>query len=380
MEKNIVLLPGDGIGPEIIEQGKRVLDAVGAKCGVKFNTVEKPIGGAAIDAEGNPLPDHTIEACKKADATLLGAVGGPKWDELPAEDRPEQGLLKIRKSLGLFANLRPTIVYEEMAGLSCLKPEIIGKGLDFLVVRELTGDVYFGKPAGEESRFGLRTAFSTMVYDEEEIRRIARVAFSVAMKRKKKVCSVDKANVLHVSRLWREIVIDEHKNFPEVELSHLYVDNCAMQIILNPGQFDVILTGNLFGDILSDEAAALPGSLGLLPSASLSGIGFNGGVSGNGVVVARNGNNGNKNCTGLYEPVHGSAPDLAGLDKANPLATILSVAMMLRMSLNMGKEAYMIENAVQKVLHKGYRTSDLAQDGDTLVGCTKMGDLVIEHL
>lgn len=361
MNKTIVLLPGDGVGPEIVEQAVRVLHAVGMKYETSFSISTELIGGAAIDATGEPLPAATLEACKKADATLLGAVGGPRWDDLPAEKRPEKGLLAIRKELNLFANLRPAQVYPELSSLSCLKPELVQDGLDFLVVRELTGDVYFGTPAGEEVRDGLRTGFSTMIYNEEEVRRIARVAFAAAKSRRGKVCSVDKANVLHVSRLWRKVVEEEHKNFPEVELSHMYVDNCAMQIILNPSQFDVILTGNIFGDILSDEAAALAGSLGMLPSASLSGTAEQGG-------------------TGLYEPVHGSAPDIAGENKANPLATILSVALMLRMSLGMPEAADCVEKAVQTVLKNGYRTPDIARGEEESIGCKEMGSLVVNAI
>ncbi len=361
MKKNIVLLPGDGIGPEIIAQATRVLETIGNKFGTSFSTRTELIGGEAIDTMNDPLPPATLEACKAANATLLGAVGGPKWDDPSASIRPEQGLLGIRKELKLFANLRPAKVYPELSSLSCLKPELVQDGLDFLVVRELTGDVYFGKPAGEEVRNGLRTGFNTMLYDEEEVRRIAKVAFTAARARKGKVCSVDKANVLDVSRLWRKVVIEEHANFADVELSHMYVDNCAMQVILNPAQFDVILTGNIFGDIISDEAAALAGSLGMLPSASLSGIGDQG-------------------ATGLYEPIHGSAPDLAGQDKANPLATILSVALMLRMSLNMAEAADCVEEAVQSVLKQGYRTADIARGTEKPIGCKLMGDLVVKAL
>ena len=361
MNKTIVLLPGDGVGPEVVEQGVRVLHAVGMKYKVGFSISTERIGGDAIDATGSPLPPETLAACKKADATLLGAVGGPKWDDVPADVRPERGLLAIRKELNLFANLRPAQVYPELSSLSCLKPELVQDGLDFLVVRELTGDVYFGTPAGEEVRDGLRTGFSTMIYNEEEVRRIAKVAFAAAQARRGKVCSVDKANVLHVSRLWRKVVEEEHKNYPDVELSHMYVDNCAMQIILNPSQFDVILTGNIFGDILSDEAAALAGSLGMLPSASLSGTAEQGG-------------------TGLYEPVHGSAPDIAGENKANPLATILSVALMLRMSLAMPEAADCVEKAVQQVLKNGYRTPDIARGEETAIGCKEMGSLVVNAI
>lgn len=361
MNKHIVLLPGDGIGPEVVAQAVRVLQAVGKRFGATFTTEEALMGGCAIDATGEPLPQATIDACKKADAVLLGAVGGPKWDNVPK--RPEAGLLAIRKELNLFANLRPATVYPELASLSALRPESVEKGVDILVVRELTGDVYFGQPAGEEVRDGVRYAFNNMIYNENEVRRIARVAFAAARARKGRVCSVDKSNVLAVGRLWRGVVEEVHKDYPDVELSHMYVDNCAMQLVINPAQFDVIVTGNIFGDILSDEAAAVAGSLGMLPSASLSGTAEDGGV-------------------GLYEPVHGSAPDIAGQDKANPLATILSVAMMLRMTFGMGPAADAVENAVRAVLQDGWRTGDIAGAGrkGDIVGCRKMGDLVLEKL
>lgn len=361
MRKHIILLPGDGIGPEVVEQAANVLHAAGELGGVSFTLQKELIGGIAIDEENTPLPSTTINACKEADAILLGAVGGQKWDALPNVKRPEAGLLGIRKELGLFANLRPSTVFPELAELSCLHPDKVAKGIDLLVVRELTGDVYFGQPASEEVRDGLRTAYNTMIYNEEEIRRIAHVAFTAARARKKRVCSVDKANVLIVSRLWRTVMEEVHKEFPDVELSHMYVDNCAMQLILNPAQFDVIVTGNLFGDILSDEAAAVAGSLGMLPSASLSGTADEGGI-------------------GLYEPVHGSAPDLAGQDKANPLAAILSVALMFRMSFGMPQPANAIENAVRQVLKDGYRTSDIARGNCSLVSCSKMGSLVTEYI
>lgn len=359
MNKHIVLLPGDGIGPEVVTQAVKVLRAVEKRFGVTFTTEEALMGGAAIDATGGPLPVETVAACKKADAVLLGAVGGPKWDNLPNNVRPEAGLLGIRKALGLFANLRPSTVFPELSSLSCLRPDLVEKGLDILVVRELTGDVYFGQPAGEETRDGLRYGFNNMIYNEDEVRRIARVAFAAARKRGKRVCSVDKANVLVVSRLWRTVVEETHKEFPDVELCHMYVDNCAMQLILNPAQFDVIVTGNLFGDILSDESAAIAGSLGMLPSASLSGTVEDGGV-------------------GLYEPVHGSAPDIAGQDRANPLATILSVAMMLRLTFGMKDAADAVDKAVRDVLGESWRTGDIASAGrkGDVIGCVKMGDLV----
>jgi len=357
MNKHIVLLPGDGIGPEVVTQAVKVLRAVEKRFNVTFTTEEALMGGCAIDATGDPLPPATLAACKKADAVLLGAVGGPKWDNAPK--RPEAGLLAIRKELNLFANLRPATVFPELASLSCLRPDLVEKGLDILVIRELTGDVYFGKPAGEEVRDGLRYGFNTMIYNEDEVRRIARVAFAAARTRNKRVCSVDKANVLDVSRLWRKVVIETHKEFPDIELSHMYVDNCAMQLILNPAQFDVILTGNIFGDILSDEAAAVAGSLGMLPSASLSGTVEDSGA-------------------GLYEPIHGSAPDIAGQDKANPLATILSVAMMLRLTFAMHEAANVVEAAVRDTLQEGWRTGDIARAGlkGEVIGCARMGDLV----
>lgn len=355
MNKHIVLLPGDGIGTEVVAEAVKVLRAVEKRFNASFTTEEALMGGAAIDATGDPLPQATIDACKKADAVLLGAVGGPKWDNLPK--RPEAGLLGIRKELNLFANLRPATVYPELASLSCLKPSLVEKGVDILVVRELTGDVYFGQPAGEELRDGRRCAFNNMIYYEDEVRRIARVAFAAARKRGGRLCSVDKANVLAVGRLWRAVVEEVHKDFADVELSHMYVDNCAMQLILNPSQFDVIVTGNIFGDILSDEAAAVAGSLGMLPSASLSGTVEDGGQ-------------------GLYEPVHGSAPDIAGKDMANPLATILSTAMMLRLTFGMQDAAEAVEKAVREVLREGHRTMDIASDKSKAVGCKAMGDLV----
>ena len=362
MDYSIVTLPGDGIGPEVVREAVKVLRRVEEVYGFTVSCQEELIGGAAYDATGEPLPMATLQACKKANAVLLGAVGGPKWDTAPLDKRPEKGLLAIRKELNLFANLRPSLIFSELSALSCLKPEIIGKGLDILVVRELIGDIYFGQPVGEEIRDGLRMAFNTMVYNEAEIRRIAHVGFATARKRNKRVCSVDKANVLGVSRLWRTVVEEVHKEFfADVQLSHMYVDNCAMQLVINPSQFDVILTGNLFGDILSDEAAAIAGSLGMLPSASLSGNADEGGV-------------------GLYEPIHGSAPDIAGQDKANPLATILSLAMLLRLSLNQADAADAVERAVKKTLQDGYRTGDIARSPGTLVGCKKMGDLVAERI
>ena len=357
MEKTICLLPGDGIGPEILEQAVVVLEKAVKKNGHVFHFEKALIGGAAIDATGSPLPDETVAACKASDAVFLAAVGGPKWDGLAPEKRPERGLLGIRKALGLFANLRPAILLPELAGACLLRADVAAKGLDLIVVRELTGDIYFGEPRGIEVRNGSRVGFNTMIYSEEEIRRIAKVAFETAMQRRRKVCSVEKSNVLETSRLWKEVVLEEHKNYPQIELSHLYVDNAAMQLVRDPSQFDVILTGNIFGDILSDEASVITGSLGMLPSASLGSDG-----------------------PGLFEPVHGSAPDIAGQDKANPLATILSAAMLLRLGLHMPEEADCIENAVKKTLEDGFRTGDIMEPGKHQVGCREMGCLVAERL
>ncbi|MBO4300585.1 MAG: 3-isopropylmalate dehydrogenase [Desulfovibrio sp.] len=357
MEKNICLLPGDGIGPEILAQGVRLLEACASKFGHRFTFTNALLGGAAIDATGNPLPDETIRACQKADAVFLAAVGGPKWDNLPPEQRPERGLLGIRKALGLFANLRPAMLLPELAGACLLRADIASRGLDLIVVRELTGDIYFGEPRGRDIRDGLRVGYNTMIYNEVEVRRIATVAFETARKRRKKVCSVEKSNVLETSRLWKEVVVETHKQYSDVELTHLYVDNAAMQLVRDPSQFDVILTGNIFGDILSDEASVITGSLGMLPSASLGDSG-----------------------PGLFEPIHGSAPDISGQDKANPLATILSAALMLRLGFDMGEEAAAIEQAVRKTLADGFRTADIMESGKTLVGCKEMGSRVLERL
>ncbi|MFI3272982.1 MAG: 3-isopropylmalate dehydrogenase [Pseudomonadota bacterium] len=357
MDMKICLMPGDGIGPEIVAQATKVLDAVAKKFGHTISYTEALIGGAAIDAHNNPLPEETVAACKASDAVLLGAVGGPKWDNIPSEIRPERGLLGIRKALGLFANLRPATLLPELAGACLLRPDTAGAGLDLVVVRELTGDVYFGEPAYVKEIDGLRTGVSTMIYDENEVRRIAKVAFELALTREKKVCSVDKANVLATSRLWREVVIEVSKDYPDVELTHMYVDNAAMQLVRWPAQFDVILTGNLFGDILSDEAAVITGSIGMLPSASVGADG-----------------------PGLFEPIHGSAPDIAGQDKANPIGTILSTAMMLRQSFGMVAESDAITNAVRLALQEGFRSGDIMQDGCTLLGCTAMGDCIAERI
>ena len=347
----ITLLPGDGIGPEVIAEAVKVLDAVASKHGFSLEYSEQKAGGAAIDAYNDPMPDAVVEACKASDAVLLGAVGGPKWDHLTGALRPESGLLKIRKELGAFANLRPVTVPESLAENSPLRPEAVA-GLDLFTVRELTGGIYFGQPVGEEGEGDEKKAWNTMVYSVGEIKRVARVAFEWARKRRNKVLSVDKANVLAVSRLWRDTVKALHEaEYPDVELDHMYIDNAAMQMVINPRQFDVILTGNIFGDILSDASATLGGSLGLLPSASVGGP------------------------VGLFEPVHGSAPDIAGQGKANPLATILSAAMMLD-TLDEGDAANAIRKGVEAVLDQGYRTGDLWREGNTLASTTEMGDLV----
>jgi 3-isopropylmalate dehydrogenase len=348
----IAVLPGDGIGKEIIVQALLVLK----KLGLPLETSEAPVGGAGYDAEGDPLPARTLALAKDADAILFGAVGDPKYDTLPRAKRPEQAILGLRKALGLFANFRPAQVYEELAGASSLKAEVVA-GLDILIVRELTGDIYFGQPKGIRQKGAEREGFDTMLYSESEVVRIARVAFEAARKRGKKVCSVDKANVLETSQLWRETVTAEAKNWPDIELSHMYVDNCAMQLVKNPKQFDVIVTGNMFGDILSDEASMLTGSIGMLPSASL-----------------------NAENRGLYEPIHGTAPDIAGKGVANPLATILSAAMMLRYSLAQPAAADRIEQAVKKVLRDGYRTADIYTAGTKKVGTEEMGKAVVERL
>lgn len=353
---NIAVLPGDGIGPEVIEQGIKVLKSIETKFDHNFNFEYGLIGGVAIDKTGKPLPEETLTLAKKSDAVYLGAVGDWKYDTLDPSLRPEKALLGIRKALGLYANLRPAIVYEELVHASPLKEELVD-GVDIMIVRELTGDVYFGEPKGIEVRDGEKVGFNNMIYKESEIERIAKVAFEAAMKRNKKLCSVDKANVLDVSRLWREVVTRVSKDYPEVELSHMYVDNAAMQLIRAPKQFDVIVTGNIFGDILSDEASMLPGSLGLLASASLSESG-----------------------PAMYEPCHGSAPDFKGQDRLNPIATILSAAMMLMYSFNLNTEAQCIENAVSSVLQAGYRTEDIMSDGMTLVGTSKMGELIAQEI
>ncbi len=357
MQKDICLLPGDGIGPEIIAQAKNALDAIAQKFGHSFNFNTALIGGAAIDENGQPLPKETLDACKAAHAVFLGAVGGPKWDHLGNDVRPEKGLLDIRKELGLFANLRPATLFPELAGSCLLRADIAQKGLDLIVIRELTGGIYFGEPRGIEERNGEQVGFNTMLYAESEIERIAHVAFETARKRRKKVCSCDKANVLETSRLWREVVTKIHKDYADIELSHMYVDNAAMQLVRDPSQFDVMLTSNLFGDILSDEAAVITGSLGMLPSASLG-----------------------SQAPGLFEPIHGSAPDIAGQNKANPLATILSAGMMLRLAFDAADEADCIDMAVRKVLEQGLRTGDIMEKGKTLTGTVEMGKAVVEQI
>jgi 3-isopropylmalate dehydrogenase len=349
---NVAVLPGDGIGPEIIAQARRVLD----KLNLKLEFTEALVGGAAYERHGDPLPEKTLRAAKEADAVLFGAVGDPRYDKLERAKRPEQAILGLRKELGLFANLRPARVHPELAAASALKPEVVS-GLDILIVRELTGDIYFGQPKGIRQKGNEREGFDTMLYSESEVRRIARVAFEAARKRSRRVCSVDKANVLETSQLWREVLTKESKTYSDVELTHMYVDNCAMQLVRNPKQFDVIVTGNMFGDILSDEASMLTGSIGMLPSAALDEKG-----------------------KGLYEPIHGTAPDIAGKDIANPLATILSAALMLRHSLGQPQAAERVERAVSKILQSGLRTADIHTPGTRKVGTKEMGDAVVAAL
>lgn len=356
MTKQIAVLEGDGIGPEIIGQAVKVLDKL-IEQGLDAHYEYGLLGGSAYDAHGSPYPEATQALCRKADAVLLGAVGGPQYDNLERSVRPERGLLAIRKDLNLFANLRPAILYPELANASTLKPEVVS-GLDILIVRELTGDIYFGEPRGIRTlENGEKEGYNTMKYSESEIRRIAKVAFEAAQKRGKKLCSVDKANVLETTEFWKQIFTEVAAEYPDVELTHMYVDNAAMQLVKAPKQFDVIATGNIFGDILSDQASMLTGSIGMLPSASLNDTG-----------------------KGLYEPSHGSAPDIAGQNKANPLATILSLAMLLRYSLNDEARATQVEQAVQKVLQQGLRTGDIFEQGTTLVSCSDMGDAVIANL
>jgi len=357
LSKKILVLAGDGIGPEIVAEAVKVLNALQAEGAIDVTLEEALVGGAAYDAYGDPLPEETLAAAKASDAVLLGAVGGPKWEPLHISKRPEKGLLGLRAGLGLFANLRPAVLYPQLAAASTLKPEIVS-GLDIMIVRELTGDIYFGQPRGIETLpSGERRGLNTMVYTESEVERICRVAFDIAMKRGKKVCSVDKANVLECTEMWREVATKTAADYPEIELSHMYVDNAAMQLVRAPKQFDVMVTGNIFGDILSDCAAMLTGSIGMLPSASL-----------------------NEHGQGMYEPIHGSAPDIAGRGVANPLATILSVAMMLRYSLGAPEAADRIDAAVSKVLDQGLRTADIMSEGMRQVGTAEMGDAVVAAL
>lgn len=357
MGKHILILEGDGIGPEIVKEARKVLDVVNTKFDLGLTFENELMGGCAIDVHGVPLADSTLERARQADAILLGAVGGPKWDKLDRSIRPEKGLLKIRSQLGLYANLRPALLYPQLVDASSLKPEVVS-GLDILIVRELAGGIYFGEPRGiRVLENGEREGYNTYKYSESEIIRIGRTAFEMARKRNGKVCSVDKANVLEATMLWREVMDTLHKEYPDVELSHMYVDNAAMQLVRAPKQFDVLVTGNMFGDILSDAAAMLTGSIGMLPSASLD-----------------------KDGRGMYEPCHGSAPDIAGQGIANPLATILSVSMMLRYSLGYPQVADAIEVAVGKVLDQGYRTADIYTEGKTKVSTSQMGDAVVTAL
>jgi len=356
MNFNIATIPGDGIGPEVIGQTTKVLEKIGIKFNHTFNFTEVLAGGCAIDATGGPLPQETVDICKKSDSILLGAVGGPKWDNLGGSQRPEAALLGLRGQLGLFTNLRPALLHEALKDACPLKPEYVEGGLDIMVVRELTGGIYFGERGYREGKYG-QEAYDTEAYSEFEIKRIAKIAFETAMKRNKKVTSVDKANILESSRLWRKVVNEMAKDYPEVTVDHLYVDNAAMQLVRAPKQFDVIVTSNLFGDILSDEASMITGSIGMLPSASL-----------------------NETSLGMYEPIHGSAPDIAGQDIANPIATVLSAAMMLRYSFKLEKEAKVIEEAVTKVLNAGYRTGDIMSEGMKRVGTTEMGKLILENI
>jgi len=351
---NIAVIPGDGIGPEVMDAGLNVLARIGDKFGCEFKTIKVLAGGAAIDETGKCLPQETVDVCKTSDAVLLAAVGGPKWNSLPGDERPERALLGLRKILGLYANLRPAMVFSQLADASPLKSEIIGGGLDILVVRELTGGIYFGEKGTKETELG-PAAYDVEQYSELEVERIARTAFNLAEKRNKNVISVDKSNVLESSRLWRRVVESVSADYPGITLDHMYVDNAAMQLVRNPGQFDVLLTSNIFGDILSDEASQITGSIGMLPSASLADGNF-----------------------GMYEPVHGSAPDIAGKDIANPIAMILSIAMMLRYTLGLSCEADSIENAVNEFLDKGYRTPDITGEGYKTVGTKETGRIIAE--
>ena len=361
MNYKIALIKGDGIGPEIVDEAVKVLDRVGVKYGHTFDYTRVLMGGESIDACGVPLTDEAIAQCKASDSVLMGSIGGntttSPWYKLEPSLRPEAGLLKLRKSLGLFANIRPAYLYDELKAACPIKDEIIGdQGFDMVIMRELTGGLYFGERKTVEEN-GVLKAYDSLTYDENEIRRIAKVAFETARQRRKKVCSVEKSNVLETSRLWKAVVQEVHADYPDAELSHMYVDNAAMQLVRDPSQFDVILTGNIFGDILSDEASVITGSLGMLPSASMG-----------------------AQAPALFEPIHGSAPDIAGQDKANPLATILSAGMMLRLAFGLSEEADAVENAVRQTLRDGFRTGDIMEDGCTLVGCAEMGRLVAERL
>ena len=356
MKFNLAVIKGDGIGPEVVDEGLKVLDKIGEKFCHQFEYTEVLAGGVAIDTTGCCLPEKTIEVCKKSDSVILGAVGGPKWDSIPGDQRPEKALLGLREELGLYANLRPAIIHKALSEASPIKKEIIGDDLDILIVRELTGGIYFGDRGYREGKYGIE-AFDTESYSELEIRRIAKIAFEAAMSRKKRLTSIDKANVLESSRLWRAVVIELSKDYPEVELDHMYVDNAAMQLVRNPKHFDVIVTSNMFGDILSDQASQITGSIGMLPSASLGEGAF-----------------------GMYEPIHGSAPDIAGKNFANPIATILSMAMMLRYSFGLNDEADAVEKAVTNVLDKGCRTPDIVSNGSQVVETKEMGRLIINEI
>ena len=357
MTKKIAVLPGDGIGPEIVAEALKVLDCLKSEFGLRIETEQALIGGAAYDAKGTPFPAETLALSKESDSILLGAVGGPKWEPLDYSVRPERGLLGLRSELDLFVNLRPAILYPQLEDASTLKPEVVS-GLDIMILRELTGGIYFGQPRGRRiNGNGEREGFNTLIYSESEIRRIARIGFQIAQKRSNRLCSVDKANVLECTELWREVVIEVGKEYPDVALSHIYVDNAAMQLVRNPKQFDVMLTDNMFGDILSDCAAMLTGSIGMLPSASLD-----------------------QNGKGMYEPIHGSAPDITGKGIANPIATILSLAMMLRYSFDDGANAVRVEKAVLSALDSGFRTADIYSDGTLRVGTVEMGDAIVAAL
>lgn len=356
MQKNITVIKGDGIGPEIVDQAIRVMDRVAEKFGHKFNYTYVLAGGCAIDATGGPLPQETLDACLRADSVLLGAMGGPKWDNVDQSIRPEKALLGIRKAMGLYANMRPAKLFPQLSAASPLSEAVVARGIDMVVVRELIGGIYFGKK-GVDVIDGEKSAYDELRYSEHEIERIVRTAFTTARKRRKKVTSIDKMNVLTSSRLWHDKVLEIAKDYPDVELVHMLVDNAAMQLVKDPSQFDVIVTENMFGDILSDEASMITGSIGMIPSSSLG-----------------------ETSNGMYEPIHGSAPDIAGKDLANPIGTILAAAMMLKYSFDMDQESDCIEAAVNKVLDAGYRTGDIMSEGKTLVGCAKMGELIAENL